>query len=327
LVDEQGKTLAVDANLDRLRSQFTTSPSDAPGQLEDAAWNRPLTHAWDFGNLPREITITRGGLRVPAYPAVLDQGNGVLVRLLDTDDRARHESRAGVRRLYYLAQRKSLQAHIAWLPRLRDITLFVGSLPGRLPLEDQLALLLADRAFIGDGDLPRTQAEYDQRLAHAAERAGLAVQDLTALSYPLFEAFHSARLALETLPKNRWPLVAQDVRRQVEALVQEGFLTTTPWAWLQHYPRYFCAIAYRLDKLQHGGQHRDQQAQEQIEPWITAHDQRAAVHRQRGAIDEQLVLLRWMIEELRVSLFAQQLGTSMHVSAQRLEEQWALVAP
>ena len=84
-------------------------------------------------------------------------------------------------------------------------------------------------------------------------------------------------------------------------------------------------IVYRLDKLQHGGHPRDQQALQQLELWTTAHDQRAVEHRQRGTVDQQLVLFRWMIEDFRVSLFAQQLGTSMPVSAQRLEKQWAQV--
>jgi len=233
----------------------------------------------------------------------------------------------GVRRLYYLAERKSLQAHVAWLPRLREIKLFAGLLPGKLSLEQQLALLLADRAFVGDDELPRTEAEYRARLGKAAERAGLAIQDLTAILYPLFEAYHAARLALERLPAGRWPQTVRDVQHQLDALVPAGFLTTTPWQWLQQYPRYFRAIAQRLDKLQHGGQQRDQQALAQIEPSVAAYEQRAAAHRQRGAVDPQLILFRWMIEEFRVSLFAQQLGTVWPVSAQRLEKQWALVAP
>ena len=86
-------------------------------------------------------------------------------------------------------------------------------------------------------------------------------------------------------------------------------------------------VVHRNTKLQHGGQQRDQQALEQLEPWITASAQRAAAHHQRGAIDPHLELFRWMLEEFRVSLFAQQLGTSLSVSAQRLEKQWAQVAP
>ena len=327
VVDERGKTLAIDESLDRLRGQFAAQPAAAAGQLEDGAWNHPTTREWDFGNLPSEVMITRGGLRVPAYPAVLDREDGVVVRLVDTADRARRESRAGMRRLYYLAQRKSLQSHVAWLPRLREIKLLAANLPGRQPLEDQLALLVADRAFLTEPELPRTQAEYQQRLNEAAARAGLAVQDLTTLVHPLFESLHAARLALEKLPAARWPQPVQDVRRQVDALIPAGFLTGTPWTWLCHFPRYFRAIVLRLDKIQHGGYERDQQALQQLEPWITAHDQRAALHQQRGAFDAQLVVFRWMLEELRVSLFAQQLGTSIPVSFQRLEKQWGQVSP
>ena len=135
------------------------------------------------------------------------------------------------------------------------------------------------------------------------------------------------RLALENLPRNRWPQVVQDVRRQLDALTPDGFLTATPWAWLQHYPRYLRAIVYRLDKLQHGGQQRDAQALQQLEPRLALLAQRAAAQRQRGVVDPQLVLFRWMLEEFRVSLFAQPLGTSLPVSIQRLDKQWTQVAP
>ena len=130
---------------------------------------------------------------------------------------------------------------------------------------------------------------------------------------------------MEKLPSQRWPLVIQDVQRQIAALVPVNFLTDTPWLWLNHFPRYLRAIVQRLEKLTRGGQARDQEALEQLAPWITAHEQRAALHQQRGAQDEQLVLFRWMLEELRVSLFAQPLGTSIPVSFPRLEKQWQRV--
>jgi ATP-dependent helicase HrpA len=145
--------------------------------------------------------------------------------------------------------------------------------------------------------------------------------------FPLFDALHAARLALEKLPRQRWPQVAQDVQRQIAALVPPDFLIQTPWTWLKHLPRYLQAIVQRIEKLPRNGAARDQQALDQLAPWITAHDQRAALHQQRGAHDEALVLFRWMLEETRVSLFAQQLGTSIPVSLQRLEKQWQRVAP
>ena len=249
VVDERGKTLAVDDSLDRLRDQFVAQQTGTTGELSDAAWNQPATRTWNFGNLPREVTITRGGMRVPAYPAVLDRQDSVVVRLLDTADRACWESRAGIRRLYYLAQRKALHAHIAWLPRLSEIKLLAANWSAGKSLDDQLAILLTDRAFLNGPDLPRSEAEFQQRLADTLRRANLAVQDLTYLILPLFEALHAARLALEKLPRQRWPQVAQDVQRQIAGLVPPDFLIQTPWTWLEHLPRYLRAIVHRLEKL------------------------------------------------------------------------------
>ncbi len=327
VVDDDGSTLAVDDSLERLRDSFGSQAEGASGHIDDSAWDRPPTSDWDFGDLPKEVTVKRGGVRVSAYPAVLEQQDRVVVRLLDTLDRAELESRAGIRRLYYLAERKSLQAHVAWLPRLRDVKLLSASLITSRELDTQLALLIADRAFLGDQALPRCEADYRQRLGDAAERASLAVQQIATLVYPLFESYHAARLALEKLPASRFPAAAEDVRQQLARLLPTGFLTSTTWTWLQHFPRYLAATAHRIEKLTQGGQARDAQGMAQLQPWLDQYLQRCESHRQRGAVDPQLILFRWMLEEFRVSLFAQQLGTATTVSTPRLEKQWLLVTP
>ena len=117
-----------------------------------------------------------------------------------------------------------------------------------------------------------------------------------------------------------------DIRGQLAALLPPGFLTATPWRWLAHYPRYLKAISLRLNKLA-GGLPRDRQNQELIASRWAAYQQRAEEHRRGGADDPELVQFRWMIEELRVSLFAQELGVSVPVSPQRLDKQWSRVAP
>ncbi len=327
VVNDDGTTLAVDDSLERLRDSFGSQADGASGHIDDSAWDRPPTSDWDFGELPQEVTVRRGGVRVSAYPAVLDQQDRVVVRLLDTLDRAEQESRAGIRRLYYLAEKKSLQAHVAWLPRLPEIKLLASSLITGRDLDTQLALLIADRAFLGDEALPRCEGDYRQRLGDAAQRAGLAVQQITSLVYPLFKSYQQARLALEELPAGRFPAVAEDVQQQLALLLPAGFLTITAWTWLQHFPRYLAAIAYRLEKLTHGGQARDAQGMTQLQVWLDQYLRRAESHRQRGAVDTQLITFRWMLEEYRVSLFAQQLGTSTTVSIQRLEKQWKQVSP
>lgn len=327
VVDDDGSTLAVDDSLQRLRDQLGTQTEGASGHIDDASWDSPPTTTWDFGELPLEVVVKRGGVRVSAYPAVLDQQQNVVVRLLDTRDRAEHESRAGIRRLYFLAEKKALLAHVAWLPRLSETKLLAATLITSRQLDQQLALLIADRAFLGDEPLPRTEADFQTRLGDAAERAALAVQQVTTLLFPLFEAYHRACLALEQLPAERYPAAALDVSQQLAQLMATDFLTAIPWDWLQHVPRYLTAIDQRLDKLTHGGQRRDDEAIAQLQPWLQQFQQRAQSHRQRGIVDPPLATLRWMLEEFRVSLFAQQLGTSITVSAKRLEKQWQQVAP
>jgi ATP-dependent helicase HrpA len=325
LIDQQGKTLAIDDDLERLRSEFGTGTEEDSGEISDAGWEDQETRSWDFGELPEEVTLRRGGITVKAYPAVLDQGERVAVRLVDTADRAVEKSRGGIRRLYLLANKKTLMMQVAHLPNMQEMRLYAASLPGGGKIEARLAELLADRAFLGTEPLPRTADEFDLRIRQADRRIGPAVQELTALARPLLEAYHSAKLAAEHLASSRWQDSAADVRQQLNWLVRNGFLVDTPWEWLQHFPRYFRAIQHRYEKLQHGGHARDQQAVAQLTPWLERYEQRAEQHERRGVVDPELSRFRWMIEEFRVSLFAQVLGTVVSVSDRRLEKQWANV--
>jgi ATP-dependent helicase HrpA len=101
-----------------------------------------------------------------------------------------------------------------------------------------------------------------------------------------------------------------------------GFLSSTPWEWLAHYPRFLKGMSLRLRKLGGGGLARDREAQAIIHHHWQAYREAAERQRKEGVENAELVLYRWMIEELRVSLFAQELGTSLPVSPKRLEKQW-----
>jgi len=132
------------------------------------------------------------------------------------------------------------------------------------------------------------------------------------------------RLALEQPRPAAWKYALEDIREQLAALVPVGFLSETPWIWLQHLPRYLRAIALRLGKLGSGAA-RDRQSADLVAPNWRKYQERLSQHRLRGVNDPELAQFRWMLEELRVSLFAQELGTSMPVSAQRLDKQWLKV--
>jgi ATP-dependent helicase HrpA len=191
-------------------------------------------------------------------------------------------------------------------------------------LRDDLADLLADRTFL-QGPLPRSSEGFDERLREGRRELPAVVYDVTKLVGPLLKAYHEAVQAIDATGAPNMQRSVDDAREQLTRLSPAGFLAGTPWLWLEQYPRYFRAITARLKKLSAGGLSRDVQAMAQIEPLWDRYEQRSQRLADFGVYDPELILFRWMIEEFRVSLFAQELGTLMTVSPQRMEKQWAKV--
>ncbi len=325
VVDDQGRVLMSGRDLEQLRRALRVEEAAAFAASEHPEWQRDGILAWDFEELPEQVCWQRRGLLVTGYPALVDQGQAVSLRLADSPVKADWQTRRGLRRLCCLSERDELRAQLAWLPNLERLELLACRLASGAALEQQLAELLAERAFLDVAELPRNAAAFRRFLDRGRARIGLAVQDLTQLLLPLLEAYQQASLTLEDLRRSRWEYAAGDLQVQLAHLTAKGFLADTPWLWLRHYPRYFRAITLRVDKLTHGAQARDQQNTEVVGAFWQAYRLRAEEHRTQGVYDPELIQFRWMLEEFRVSLFAQELGTSLAVSEKRLEKQWAKV--
>jgi ATP-dependent helicase HrpA len=226
-------------------------------------------------------------------------------------------------RLFVLAEHRELKTQVRWLPNLEKLRMYAAPLTTNRSLEDQLIDVIGTRAFYAVNSVPRDADSFEAQRLIGRKNILPAVQEVTSLVTALFEAYHELRLALEQPRGPTWQYALDDLRDQLAALAPEGFLTATPWQWLVHYPRYLKAMTLRLKKMATSGIPRDRQAHEQVVPRWQAYKERAAQHAKRRVDDPELVHFRWMIEELRVSLFAQELGTSIPVSPQRLDKQWA----
>jgi ATP-dependent helicase HrpA len=217
---------------------------------------------------------------------------------------------------------------------------------------------------VADQPLPRTKDDFERLLAAGRQRIAWAVQEVVAVARPLFEGYHQASLAIEefsaarattTLPSPapravaarrskptliggapasrsdghdatvpRWQYAIDDMREQIAELMDPRWFAKTPWHWLRQYPRYFRALGCRLEDLP-GGVPRDWQKFQEFQPRRQLYLEHARHQQAQGIVDPELLLLRWMLEEYRVSLFAQKLGTAIPVSPKRLEQQWAKV--
>jgi ATP-dependent helicase HrpA len=271
------------------------------------------------------VELEYGGIPIRRYPTLVDHGESVSLRLVESKSQAERQLRRGLRRLFAIAEERELRMQVAWLPRLNEIRLFATGLPGGGLIDGHIADLLAERAFLAEQASPRTAEQFAARQETGRENIGLAVQDVTVLLYSILSAYHEARCTLEEQKSSRSNYAIEDVHEQLSELIQPGFLTDTPWQWLQQYPRYFRAIVYRFERLQSGSLDRDQRSYEELKPYLSAYRRLKAEQVEFGIDDEELPLLRWMLEEWRVSLFAQPLGTSMPVSAKRVERQLAKV--
>jgi ATP-dependent helicase HrpA len=325
VVDEKGKTLATGRDLGALRKELAAEEVVAPSaKLEDARWNRAGITAWDFGELPEVVELARGKHLVKAFPALVEDGETVALRLLGSAAQAEEASRQAIARLYYFANQREIRNQVEWLPAWKSMTLAAATLRG-LNLRDQLGQLIAARAFVTDRPMVRSADDFAIRQKLAKREIVPAVQSVANLTGPLFAAYHQARLALEKTTHSLAKPAADDVAQQLALLVSPTFLTRTPWTWLQHYPRYLKAIAQRLEKVNAGARERDRELLAQIAPRWRQYLARRVQHERQGVVDPELEAFRWMLEEFRVSLFAQQLGTSVTVSTKRLDAQWAKV--
>jgi ATP-dependent helicase HrpA len=351
VTDADGQTLAAGRDLDALRRQLGAEAAEAFTAIDDPRWNRDGLTTWDFDELPLEIDVTRGRLAMKAYPALVDSETSVGLRLLDSRQHAAQETRFALRRLFLLSAWREVKTQVDWLPGL-DQAQSVAALIESFDLRQQLAELLAARAWPDEVEPPRTKAAFDSALRAARERIGLAVQDLSGMIGPWFEAYREARTALDgmggavatkapatkaapvswgklSLPAApqavKWQYALDDMRDQLARLSGPKCLSTTPWNWLRHCPRYFRAIRIRLDALASGGMAKDRERYEEFLPRRQAYLDWVQQQGPQHAGDAELIQYRWMLEEYRVSLFAQKLGTSIPVSPKRLDQQWAKV--
>jgi ATP-dependent helicase HrpA len=349
VTDAEGKLLAANRDLEAIRTQLGQKAAESFSQADDPRWNRDGLTGWDFDELPAEIELSRGRLTVKAYPALLDRDGSVSLRLVDSQRRAEDETRLGLRRLCLLSSHRELKSQVDWLPNIDKMNLYAKTLPG-FDLREQLMALLADCAMIAGQPTPRTKEEFERFLAAGRERIAWGVQELIAIASPLFEGYHQAILAVEGICASagkkdapvlrgvpvmrnrandaaaapRWQYAIDDIRQQISLLMDAQSFSKTPWEWLRQYPRYFRAICARVENLP-GGVPRDLEKYQEFQPrWQLYLDQ--ARHKQaQGVFDSELQHLRWMLEEYRVSLFAQKLGTAIPVSPKRLDQQWAKV--
>ena len=302
VVDEHGRQLGLGRNLAQLKqdlAEHTTQVLQQEAPLEEGEHYT----GWTMGDLAEMMEIERGGQTLVGYPALVDAGDGVTLQVFDTPERAAELHRAGVRRLIA----------IAFKDRIRDLERAWSKDVVLGPLKDDLVAAALERAFLADA-VPTLAAEFARAVEAGRSRFMLIAQEVARTAAGIVAAHADLKKKLATTAKS-FPQAAHDIEQQLARLLAPGWLAGTPWQRLQHYPRYLKAIELRLEKLR-ADPARDARLMSELQPlqaaWLRAPRPHGAEQQQFG----------WLLEELRVSLFAQQLKTPVPVSAKRLAKLW-----
>ncbi|MFO1196948.1 MAG: ATP-dependent RNA helicase HrpA [Burkholderiaceae bacterium] len=293
----------------------STAPTADAG--DEAA---PRFTDWSFGPLPELMELRRGRETLIGYPALVDVGDAVELRVVDLPETAAAEHRRGLGRLFAIALKEPLRFFAKNVPEGLKLAVLFAPFGGADALKSELEVALIERACLAD-PLPNDADAFRARVADARPRLNLIGQELARAVMAVLLEYQAVQ---RKLPAARAGDAAHaDVREQLAALMPRRFVTSTPAAQLAHLPRYLKAIAQRLDKLR-SDPDRDAARSAELAPLVAQFRRRLA--QRRGQPDPRLEEFRWLLEELRVSMFAQELRTPMPVSVKRLQKAWAAIA-
>ena len=322
LVDEHGEIIATGRDLEHLRQSAAAQiAAQAPAWQQNDFEREGITQ-WDFDELPDHVQCEAAGYRIQRFPALVDEGEAVSLRLFDDFEQAQEQSRLGIRRLLFTAlksERRYLDKH---LNGANEFCLQLSPICSARELIDDVFLTAIDRIFELDIEFPRDSVAFAECLAQRRDEFVPACQSLAAVLHT--SAVRYARIRAQLLGDLELSRieVARDIEFQLRCMFYPGFIRHTPAQYFEHFPRYLEAIERRLGKVDTAPD-KDRHRRAIIEPLLA---RVFALDAPDPPCPAYLSQYRWLLEEYRVSLFAQELGTAEKVSAGRLDKLWESIS-
>ena len=323
VLDQHGRMLRAGRNLSALKAQFgdqaqaTFQEMSAKGETVIAEQAIERITDWSFDVLPEVMELHRAGKSVLGYPALVDDGTHCHIDVFDDPEEAQRLHRQGLLRLL----RISLKEQIKYIEKNLPESLRLGVLYMSLGTWEQLRSQIIDAALWRAG--PETQWPIDAETfavcrEQAKERVGLLAQELARLVLTILEQCELVKKRLTQFKTHE--NACEDMNQQLTALLPPSFVIQTPYEQLKHFPRYLEAMVVRFDGLRADAA-RDQSRLSEMAPLLAQY--RRARQALAGAPDPGLDQFFWLLQELRVALFAQRLRTPFPVSVKRLHKAWA----
>jgi ATP-dependent helicase HrpA len=299
----------------------TTTANKTTSNTKSSAVINPVGQrytAWTFGELPELLEIQKGGQTLVGFPALIDAVDAVTMEVFDEPELAAEKHRAGLRRLFALQLKEPLKYLEKNVPDLQKMAVAFMQIGGTIEeLREQIIGLALERAFLLT-PLPTDAFAFKRRLEEGRGRLTLIANEIARLAALILQECATANRKIKDTKTA--PEACADAAQQLQRLVPKRFLMAAPWERLHHLTRYLKAITLRLEKIR-ADPARDAARLAELRP----QEQRywRLVAERKGVSDERMTEFRWLLEELRVSFFAQELRTPQPVSVKRLDKAWS----
>ncbi len=330
IVDKDGKLVDEGRDLRSFKERLAIRAREIWSQSARASWEKEGLRAWNFDTIPERIAIQVAGASAFAYPAIVDMGDSVALRALPSEQDAARATRAGLRRLFLLHLGDTAARLERTLPTslpMASVAEYAAANPKQL--REQIVQRALDETFglLDASSFPRTKPHFMERFEQGRGQTDPVISRLGTLAQEMGTLVSKIEAMLRTLKgKPGAPRTTLDeVRTQVRTLLPKGLFLDTSLEHLTHLPRYLRAIQIRLERLPNDPR-RDSEKAAQVQPLWNSYLERHSALRARGIPDDELEAFRWLVEELRVSLFAPELKTRVPVSPQKVADRWKVLA-
>ncbi|MCK4864882.1 MAG: ATP-dependent RNA helicase HrpA [Gammaproteobacteria bacterium] len=315
--DQYNKKIAHGRNLRVLQESLSQEVSEQFSK--NIKWEieqKGLTE-WSFDKLPSVINKTQNSLNIKGFPALQDDDESISIVVIDNENLAQEIHHDGLKRLYFLALKQQVKYLNKNLPNIQKICMSYTSVGSCNDLKLSIIDASIEQSFFTTKNIIRDKESFNQNLQQGSNNLVNNANEICAILTKVFDSYHKIRKQLKQNNKPNWLISLNDIQSQLDHLIYEDFIYFTPIEYLNSYPRYLQAIQQRLDKLQETAD-RDRQYTNILAPYWEHFVKLNDEYYEHPVFS----LYRWMLEEYRVSLFAQGLKTLIPVSEKRLEKQW-----
>lgn len=313
---EEGRDIAgIVEKVEHLIDQAPALQKEQVAVEDDARYTE-----WHFGDLAPEMEVQQAGIGMRVFPALEDYGNGVGIVQCNDAHRAARLHRLGLARLLSFRLQTQIRSFDKLFPQYKKMGLLYAPIGQAKVLYDDFMLFTLAEHFVTSRPIRNASAFeqcYQEGRADYVEQAG----QLCQLVYDILTQYHQLMKMLKGKMNLAVALPMADLQAQLEQLVHPGFLKSLPLSRLQHYPRYLEACVVRLEKMPRE-MAREREFVPKLKQWWQQYEGRRVQFERQGMWSEDLEHFRWLIEEQRVSWYAQQLGTDETVSEKRLNKVW-----